>query len=214
MARFDTASRVASVQVQTGQRVPTSKQLRAFGRLPDVSSFAVGEGFFIIIPDAPNVSPIVAVDTKLGTVVDRARIVAGRAANASAVDEVTISESLAAHLHRGVGGHLDAVSYTPGQVAAVVAGAKDPGPPGGPRLRLRIVGIERRPEDLGRKGALGGVVLLTPAFDRKYSGQIGSFSSGLRVRTRNGAADVSQIKKAALRIFGPSPLFSVTKRRR
>ena len=209
LARFITSSRAATVQVMTGFGRPTAQQLRAFGRVPNVSAFAAGEGFFIVVPDAPNLSPVVAVDTKLGTVVDQARIVAGRAADPSAVDEITIGENLAAQLHRAVGGHLDAVSYTPDQVAAILGGATDPGPPAGPRLRFRIVGIARRPADLGRKGALGGVLALTPAFDRKYSGQIGSFGSGLQVRTRNGAADVPQIKAAALRIFGPSPLFGV-----
>ena len=174
-----------------------------------MSATAVGDGFYIVVPAAPNLSPFAAVDTKLGTVVDRARIVTGRAADPSAADEITIGESLASQLHRGVGDHLAAVSYTPAQVAALVAGATDPGPPTGPRLRLRIVGIVRRPEDLGRKGALGGVVVLTPAFFREYSGQIGSFGWGLRVQTRNGTADVPQIKAAALRIFGRSPLFSV-----
>ena len=104
------------------------------------------------------------------------------------------------------------ISYSPAQVAAIIGGATDPGPPEGPRLRFHVVGIVRRPEDLGLKGGLGGVVILTPAFDRKYSAQIGSFGSALRVRTRNGASDVANIKAAALRIFGPSPLFASVQR--
>ena len=74
---------------------------------------------------------------------------------------------------------------------------------------MRIVGIVRRPEDLGRKGALGGVFLLTPAFTRHYSGRIGVYGSGLRIRTR-GSVDIPRLRTEALRIFGRSPLFSVS----
>jgi hypothetical protein len=204
------SSRAATIQVVTGPDRPTPEQLRAFGHVPGVSSFAIAEGYFISFGDAPNAAPVVALDPKLGTVVDRARLVAGRAANPSSVDEITIGDSLAAQLQRGIGDHLDAVSYSPAQVSAIVAGATDPGPPQGPNLRLRIVGIVRRPEDLGVKGALGGVVILTPAFERTYTSQIGSFGSEARVRTTNGTADLAKIKAASLRIFGPSPVFTVS----
>jgi hypothetical protein len=207
LARFNASSRSASVDVFTGD--PTSAQLLEFGRVPDVSALAVARTFDLRVRGAANVPIAAAVDANLGSVVDRARIVAGRAADPAAADEITIGESLAALLHRGEGGHLDAESYTPGQLAVLFAGASDPGPPAGPRLRFRIVGIVRRPLDLGRKGALGGIVVLTPAFSRDYSERIGRFGTILRVRTRNGAADFPRVKAAALRIFGPSPQFLV-----
>ena len=129
------------------------------------------------------------------------------AADPSAIDEVTIGETLAAQLHLRIGGHLDAESWTPAQAKAIFAGGTFP-KPGGPRVRLRIVGIVRRPLDLGRKGALGGVMVLTPAFHRAYAARIGHWNSILRIRARHGAADLPQIRAAALRIFGASPQFS------
>ncbi len=207
--RFAASSGAATINVITGPRRPTRGQLRAFDRLPEVSASAGEDGFGILIPDAPNLSPVAAVDTKLGTVIDRARVVAGRAARPSSVDEITIGETLAQQLHRGVGGHLEAISYTPAQVAAVVGGSTDPGAPAGPHVRLDIVGIVRRPEDLGQKGSVGGVVILSPAFDRRYTGEIGSFGSGLRVRTRDADPDIPRITAEARRIFGASPVFSV-----
>ena len=69
-------------------------------------------------------------------------------------------------------------------------------------MRLRVVGIVRRPLDLGDLGASGGVVIETPAFDRAYAGKIASFVSVLRVRTAHHAADVKSIIAAASRIFG------------
>ena len=57
----------------------------------------------------------------------------------------------------------------------------------------------------------GGITILTPAFYRAYAGKIGSFPAlSVRVRTRNGLPDISQIKAAAVRIFGPSPNLQVT----
>ena len=38
------------------------------------------------------------------------------------------------------------------------------------------MGIVRRPLDLGDRGAVGGVLVLTPAFNQKYEHSIGSFN--------------------------------------
>src|SRR5438874_8496228 len=178
LGRFNNWSGESSVEIHIPD--PTSAQLTAFGRVPEVSGFAVLQGLFINEPRAPNLGAAVAVDTKLGRVVDRARIIAGRAANPLAVDEITIGETLAAQLHLGVGGHLDAESFTPAQAKAMLAGGTFPATPEGPRLRFRIVGIVRRPLDLGRKGALGGVIVLTPAFHRAYATRVGQWISILR----------------------------------
>jgi hypothetical protein len=207
LARFNSWSRESSVQVQVPDA--TAAQLSAFGRVPEVSAFAMLQGALANVPSAPNNGFAVAVDTKLGTVVDRARVVAGRAADPSAADEITIGESFAAQTHLGVGGHLDAMSYTPAQAETVLTGGAFPRTADGPHLRLRIVGIVRRPLDLGRKGALGGVLVLTPAFHRAYSSRIGSWGTILRVRARDGAKDLPQIKAAAVRIFGASPQLTV-----
>src|SRR5205085_898255 len=120
LGRFNNWSRESSVEIHVPD--PTSSQLRAFGRVPEVSGFAVLQGLFINVVRAPNLGAAVAVDTNLGRVVDRARIIAGRAADPSAVDEITIGETLAAQLRLGVGGHLDAASFTPAQAKAVLAG--------------------------------------------------------------------------------------------
>ena len=202
LARFNASSRSASLELTVGH--PTAAQLRAFAGVEGVDSFARLITSGIMFPGAPQLHAIAAaLDTRFGTVVDRARIVAGRGADPSAVDEVTIGEALAAQLHLGVGDHLDGESYSPAQIASIIAGGYAGQGPEGPRVRLRIVGIVRRPLDLGDRGAAGGVLVLTPAFSRKYATSIGSFSGEiLRVRTRHGAADVSSVGAAARRIFG------------
>ena len=68
-------------------------------------------------------------------------------------------------------------------------------------MHLRVVGIVRRPLDLGDRGASGGVLILMPAFNRAYGNRIGSWSGAvLRVRTRAGNADAfsPEITKADL----------------
>ncbi len=163
---------------------------------------------------APDLQAIAsAYDTRFGTVVDRPRIVAGRAARPTAVNEVTIGEALAKQRHLGVGDHLEGRSYTPEQVAMLQGGTftgTTPPDPEGPRFRLRIVGVVRRPLDLGDRGAAGGVLVLTPAFTRAYQTRIGSFGNTLlRVRTVHGTSDVPGVAAAARRIFGRSPDFGV-----
>ena len=116
------------------------------------------------------------------------RVVAGRAANPSAVDEITIGEGLAAKLHLGVGGHLDAVSYSvaqasalsrrtpirdPSRSAAAASDRRDCAPTVGPRQSRRG---GWRPRGLRLSAGL-----------REPDRNLGTV---FRVRTRDGAADV------------------------
>jgi len=200
LRRFNAASGSADAQVNVTGAVPTPEKLRAFRRVHGVAAMAVINGFTVVVPGVPSLAIGAAVDFEFGRVVDRARIVAGRAANPSVADEVTIGEGLAAQAHLGVGDHLDIRTYSPEQISSNAT----PGPPAGPRLRLRIVGIVRRPLDLGDRGASGGVLILTPAFNRAYTKQVGHYETILRLRTSNGAADAPGVVAAARRIFGRS----------
>ena len=90
-------------------------------------------------------------------------------------------------------------SFAPEQLAAVTGDTQ----PAGPSVTFRIVGIVRRPLDLGGRGATGGVVVPTRAFVEKYSDRIGSFTGTiLRVRTAHGQSDVPGVVAAARRIWG------------
>jgi hypothetical protein len=205
LGRFIAYSRVSSMELNV--RNPTPAQLSAFGRVPGVADVAVLHAYGLTPEGRPNLAIAASVDGKLGTVLDRARIVAGRPADPAVADEITIGEGLAAQAHLRLGGHLDSESMTPAQLDQAIAG-HDPGAPAGPRLQLRIVGIMRRPLDLGDRAASGGVVVLTPAFDRAYRNRIGLWDTVLRVRTRYGAADVPGVTAAARRLWGRSSFFA------
>jgi ABC-type lipoprotein release transport system permease subunit len=215
LERFRTASRSADLEVFVGDATPA--QMAAFRRVPGVAAFAAFRGSALSFPKARNLQDVAgAVDDRFGRVVDRPRILAGRAADLRAVDEVTVGEALAAQLHLRVGDHLDARGFTPAQVQMFLcacgfpAGAVSSGPPvpQGPSIRFHVVGIVRRPLDLGDRGASGGVLIATPAFTRHFATTIGSFNGGIvRVRTRHGGAELQRVTAAARRIFGGSPEF-------
>ena len=206
--RFNASSRSAELEVTVGD--PTAAQLEAFGRVKGVAAFAPLQGIALLVPSASELSAVaVALDHRFGTVVDRARVVSGRSEDPAAPNEVTISETLAAQLHLRVGDDLDTETYSQAQIDTCIAeGCSGDLVPDGPGFRLQIVGITRRPLDLGDRGASGGVLVLTPAFARQNAGRVGSFGGDvLRVRTRHGVADVAKVAAAARRIFGEATQF-------
>ena len=138
---------------------------------------------FALIPvETSDLALAGAVDTRFERVVDRARVVRGRHTDPSAPLEVEIGENLAADLDLDVGDQLEFVSFTPQQLADPNIGNEEFNP-AGPAVALDVVGIVRRPLDLGSRGAAGGVVVPTPAFVRDYRDRIGSYGGSiLRVR--------------------------------
>ncbi|MFI5047422.1 MAG: FtsX-like permease family protein [Acidimicrobiia bacterium] len=214
LARFSAASRSGDVSLLPALGyTPTPEQMREVRHVPNVAAAAVVRFYALMPVHAPaGLSPAAAVDGAMGSVVDRSRLIAGRRANPAAPDEATIGEVLATQLHQGVGGHIDFLSYTTAQFAAATSegGTGRPLPaPEGPRVRVRIVGIVRRPGDLGDADAGGGVVVLTPAFDHRYFDQIGNFGVEVDIRTSHGASDVPRVIAATRPIFAQSGGLSV-----
>jgi hypothetical protein len=207
LARFNAYSHSADVEFIVDS--PTAAQLDQFRRTAQVAEVARLQAYALNPDGARNLAIAAAVDSAMGHRIDRARLVAGRVANPAAADEINIGETLAAKLRLQVGSVLNASSFDPVQLARAREGGSDPGPPSGPHVRLKVVGIVRRPLDLGDRAANGGVLVLTPAFDRAYQQRIAIFADVLRVRTRNGATDLPAVTTAARRIFGQSPDFDV-----
>jgi hypothetical protein len=201
LRRFNDASRSANVEVEIG--TPTAQQLHAFERAIGSPPVGLTHAYGLSPIDRQNVAMTTSVDDSFGTVVDRPRVVAGRLAKPDAVDEATISESLAQQLGIEVGSVLRTVSVTPQQIA------RRDFAPKGPTPRFRVVGIVRRPVDLSDLAASGGIVTLTPAFDRAYHGKIALFTLVLRLRVPGGEAGVAHVTHVARRTFGRSDWFRV-----
>jgi hypothetical protein len=203
LARFRESNRSADVELAVG--APTPAQVRRLVEAPGVAAVATSVAYAIIIPKAPDFQAVrMPSSPSFGHTVDRDRLVAGRAPDPSSADQITVGEGFANRLHLRVGDRLDAASYSPRQVAAVLGGVSDVGAFAGPHLRLLVVGIVRRPLDLGERGATGGLLLLTPAFGRTYHGRVGVFGDGVRVRTKRGERDVPRVLAASRQIFGDS----------
>jgi ABC-type lipoprotein release transport system permease subunit len=205
--RFDEVSRTASLEVDAGEATPA--QLAEFRRTPGVAAVAELRQFPLLRQNA-FLSVAGQVDERFGTIVDKPRVIEGRLADQRRVDEITIGETLAATNDVKVGDTLHFHSYSPADIAAARASNAQPADPHGPDVSLRIVGIVRRPLDLGGRGASGGVLVPTVAFTQKYRDQMGTFAGSLlRVRTEHRAADVPTVSRAARRIFGQNEAFSV-----
>jgi ABC-type lipoprotein release transport system permease subunit len=205
LARFETESRSAQIEVDAGTATP--RQTERFRATPGVADAAELYQLTVALPNGNFLPTAAQVDGRFGRDVDRARVVDGRLARLDAVDEVNIGESLAEQLHLEVGDRLHFISFSPDDVHSAAQGLE----PHGPDVVLRIVGIVRRPLDLGGRGSAGGVLVLTPAFLERYRDEIGTFAgSVLRVRTARGAADVPRVTAAAREIFGRSDKFSFT----
>ena len=201
LTRFKASSRSADLELAAA---PTARQVARLRRLPGVAAVAALPAYGLVISSAPEFQSIgAATDREFGRGVDRDRLIAGRRPDPGAVREITIGEGLANRLHVTVGSFITAESFTPEQIAATLSGVSDVGPRG-PTVKLRVVGIARRPLDLGEQAASGGLLVLTPAFAHEYDGRIGVFGTRIRVRTEHGASDVPSVIAGARRVLGPA----------
>jgi hypothetical protein len=146
-------------------------RIDAIRALDGVDGAAVGSEVFVrpqgseLFPDY-DLYPLVSLDPAAS--VNHPVITHGRAARPDRPDEVVFSEVLASRLGLGVGDATTLESMTPKWIDAAFNGCA-PGPPDGPRIPVRIVGLARSPADFGR---LKGVLYLTPAFLARYRDRI------------------------------------------
>ena len=174
--RFRRTSRAADVELAIAP--PTAAQISLLRHSPHVVAVGTLNAFAFVLSRGPDLEEGGAVaDSQFGVTVDRTRIVAGRAPDPRAPNEVAIGEALASQLHVGVGGLVASGSYSPAQIAATLAGTPNVGTPAGPHIRLHVVGIERRVSDLGDSSVAGGLLVFTPAFARTYAHRVGVFGS-------------------------------------
>ena len=197
--RFRKVSAAADVELLGA---PSPRQIKALGDVPGVEAVGVLRGYGLVLPQDPALQTIRApVGRAFGRSVDRPRLMAGREPGASAPEEIALDEALATLLHLHPGDTLDVSSYAPDQVQAILGGDPDVGPLAGPQVRLRVVGIERRPLDLADRAVSGGLLILGPAFDAKYADRIGVFGESLRVRISDHT-DAATVTAAARKILG------------
>ena len=205
LSRFNAASRSSALEISVGS--PTAAQIAKFRRTPGIVGMAHLRGYaFSEGGPVPGLAIAAPIGPAMGNVVDRSRLISGRRADPSAPNEMVVGEALAGRLHLHVGDRFNKQTYTQAQIVNAFAGG-NPGDPAGPDVSFRIVGIDRRPLDLGVRATSGGVVVLTPAFLPKYQGRIGAFTDVLRVRTTGSPGSAARVGTVARQIFGQAPVF-------
>jgi ABC-type lipoprotein release transport system permease subunit len=206
--RFNAVSLSSDIEISVGQ--PTPKQIATFAKTPGVAAVGQLRAYAFALPEKlMELSIAMPLDSVFNRDADRSRIIAGRQVDPNAPDEMTIGESLADQFDLEVGDTLKAPTFTQEQIKVAFSGGP-PGAPAGPVIALRVVGIVRRPLDLGVRSAGGGVAILSPAFRTRYADQVGAYTDVLRVRTERGTADVPGVTAVARKMFGQELTFGTT----
>lgn len=204
LERFNAASLSSNVELSIA--APTKQQLADYRTSAGVEALSQLRAYAFTLEDVPNLAMAAPMDGAFGHHLDRSRLIAGRRADPSVAEEITIGESLSKLLDLPIGATFSTDSFTAEQIRDAFAGGT-PGRPDGPRVKFRVVGIVRRPLDLGVRASAGGVVVLTPAFTDQYDGRIGAYTDVLRVKLKDGAAGVPRAVAAARRVFGNTLTF-------
>ena len=205
LQRFEEASRSSNFQFSVSKATPA--QLAKLRSAPGVDGVGARRSALRRAdilrgsspPDRGHDRPEAGVPRSI----DPQVVALGRLANPSAVDEINIGEGLAQRDHLGIGDVIDTMSMTKKGFVALQHGA--PFRFDGPRPKLHIVGIIRRPLDLASLGSAGGVLLMTPAFDHSVSRNLIANPAGYTIRVR--ASDPERANRSIEQVFGKDPAF-------
>lgn len=178
--------------------------------LPEVTALArlpISGGMVVAgLPDANVGFP--PADTELNRTIERPVVLQGRLADPSRVDEVVVSPRFLASFGKGVGDALTLLLPTPAQVN----NGYDPssnGPPRGPSIRVRIVGVIRTPFEFDNIGGKGGVLPSAALFTRYRANIIGTnghvYVNAL-VRLKGGPAAIPALRRDLTRATGRSDI--------
>jgi hypothetical protein len=179
--------------------------------LPEVSAltgFAVAFGFALdCCPDAGTEFP--STDHQFTRTIERPVMVAGRPVDTERVDEVVVTPQFAASYRKGVGDTVTLHLASTRQAGAGYDGST--GPPRGPRIRARIVGVGRITFGGGGDGpGQKGAVFASPAlFDRyraNIMGTTGRVAVNALVRLRGGSAAIPAFRADLARVTGRSDI--------
>ncbi len=188
---------------------PDPSRFEAVERLPEVVALS-RMAFPFIRPQGTDLYPYldflaaVGPDGTFGTRIDRPRMVDGRMPRPERIDEFAATERFATEADLSVGDRVVFESFAPDQFGALFGegGAVEPA---GPIVTLTMTGIAAHPDDLSESlGSFAVRALLPQDFYREYSGEIGIYEGGARVRLRQGA-DVTAVVRSVREIYRGDP---------
>lgn len=185
--RFEAAARTLDVFIAADVTTPEPPGLLEVLEGPLVES--TNDLVFVFV-DVDRVGFVFAPTSRRGLEIEQGVLLEGRRADPEEPDEVVVSSGSARTLGLAVGDVLETATLTPEQAVAVFETGEVP-VPGGPRLRLEVVGIVRNGFDLVSGDRQTQLTMPTPAFFETYGDQIGigSRSHWVRLVDRPGAVD-------------------------
>jgi FtsX-like permease family len=179
--------------------------------LPDVAAlttFAVSDFELEGVPGAQTGFP--SADSQVMRTIERPVVLQGRVFSPSRADEVVVSTAFVANFGEGVGDFVTLHLPAPAQS---VQGGYDPssnGPPRGPVIRARIVGVIRSFWFSDQPGAPGGVFASPALFARyrvNFMGTAGDAAAiNALVRLKGGETAIPAFKRDLARVSGRSDI--------
>jgi hypothetical protein len=184
-------------------------QLERVAQLPEVAAAAIGSGFpaLVDVESQFDLGILASPGQAFGHTVDVPRYLSGRPPRQDQPDEVALNEQAAAQLHARVGSTVVLQTLTPEQQAHIEE--EFSGRLEGPRLRLRVTGIARGPDDLQGDQA-SSIVYGTPAFVRVYGDRVATFSAFGAFRLHGGASGFDSFAEKARPLIGTEGAASLT----
>jgi FtsX-like permease family len=179
--------------------------------LPEVgalSMFPVAWGFGV--EGDPGASAGIQADSEFTRTIERPVVLTGRLFSPSRVDEVVVTPKFVASYGKSVGGMLTLHLASPQQADVGYDGTS--GPPRGPEIRARIVGVIRSPWGSVNVDGPGqaGSVLASPALFTRYRASIvgttGQTHINALVRLKGGAAAIPAFRADLARVTGRSDI--------
>ena len=182
-------------------------KVRALPEVSALSMFPVTFGFALdCCPDASTGFP--PADSELTRTIERPVVLEGRLFDPSRVDEVLVTPKFVASYGKAVGDTLTLHLASPQQANAGYDGST--GPPRGPSIRARIVGVIRTPWGLDGDAEHKGGVLPSPALFTHYRANImgtsGQAYINALVRLKGGAAAIPAFRADLARVTGRSDI--------
>jgi ABC-type lipoprotein release transport system permease subunit len=183
-------------------------KVRALPEVSALSTFAVTFGFALDCCRGAGAG-FPPADSEITRTIERPVMLAGRLFDPRRVDEVVVTPKFVASYGKGVGDTLTLHLASPQQASVGYDGST--GPPRGPVIVARIVGVGRTPWglDADSPGQSGGV-LPSPALFTRYRANImgtsGQAYINALVRLKGGAAAIPAFRADLARVTGRSDI--------
>lgn len=195
----------ASVVVVPNQPGFDWAAVRSIPRVESLTVFPGYTGLPIAGIDDDSITSFIPADTEAMRTIERPVVLEGRLADPTRPDEAVVTAGFLRGTGRHVGDALTALLTTPEQADAS-GSAEGIGPPAGPRVPLRIVGVVR---SLWYSDALGGLgsVIPSPGLVTRYRANfLGASGKAVPlsalVRLRGGKADLAGFQADLARVSG------------